>query len=49
MNKVFGVASQPVNGQSYRGYEYGSVLFKGMQSQLSTKNPNFVTRHSSSA
>jgi hypothetical protein len=43
VDNVFAVAMAPVNGQSYRGYEYGSVLFKGMQSQLSTKNPNFVS------
>jgi hypothetical protein len=32
-----------VSSISFRGYQAGQVIFHGMQAQLSTQNPDFVT------
>ena len=40
---VNAVNQSPVNQSEFRGYHSGDVLFHGMQSQLSTQNPDFVT------
>ncbi len=40
---VFSVQQSPVNSAPFRGYDPGEVLFLGMNAQLSTQNPNFVT------
>jgi hypothetical protein len=40
---VFAIVQGPVNSASFRGYDPGEVLFLGMNAQLSTQNPNFVT------
>ncbi len=37
------VNGAPVNKLSFRGYQPGDVLFQGMQAQLNTGNPDFVT------
>ena len=39
---VAGINESPVNSSSFRGYDPGEVIFHGMQSQLSTQNPDFV-------
>ena len=40
---VAAINNSPVNEKSFRGYDPGEVRFAGMQSQLSTQNPDFVT------
>ena len=37
------INAAPVNSASFRGYDPGEVLFQGMQAQLSTQNPDFVS------
>ncbi|MGO9111171.1 MAG: hypothetical protein ACLP9L_18255 [Thermoguttaceae bacterium] len=40
---VANINEAPVNSSSFRGYDPGEVQFHGMQVQLSTQNPDFVT------
>ena len=42
-DEVADINNSPVNSKSFRGYDPGEVRFAGMQSQLSTQNPDFVT------
>lgn len=37
------ISQSPVNEAEFRGWHAGDVIFHGMQSQLSTQNPDFVT------
>ena len=39
---VAGIMNAPVNSSSFRGYDPGEVLFRGMNAQLDTGNPDFV-------
>ena len=40
---VDALQQKPVNSGSFRGWDPGEVLFLGMQAQLSTQNPDFVS------
>lgn len=42
-DRVAAIDEAPVNSEPFRGYDPGEVLFLGMQAQLSTQNPDFVS------
>jgi hypothetical protein len=42
-DQVAAVENAPVNSLPFRGYNPGEVRFAGMNAQLSTQNPDFVT------
>jgi hypothetical protein len=37
------INAAPINSAAFRGYDPGEVLFQGLQVQLSTQNPDYVT------